>query len=213
MVANVTFLRQCCLPAVEMKKLLLLLAQVVVTFSAVADPVINEIVAENQHGLTDTDGAYSDWIEIYNPDATPVDLAGWHLTDDPADLDRWTFPSVTLGPGAYLVVFASGKDRGVAGQELHTNFSLKAEGEYLALVRPGGTSIASHLSPQFPPQRDGYSFGVSKDAQTVNFTNGVVPTYLVPTSAGGLPADWNQVNLANLAAWQTGSGTGAVGYE
>ena len=36
--------------------------------------------------LADGDGRFSDWIEIHNPSATPVNLDGWHLSDDRNDL-------------------------------------------------------------------------------------------------------------------------------
>jgi hypothetical protein len=38
--------------------------------------IINEFVAVNRAGLTDEDGDYSDWIEIYNRSNQPVNLAG-----------------------------------------------------------------------------------------------------------------------------------------
>ncbi len=98
-------------------------------------PVINEFLAANQTGLTDTDGDYSDWIEIYNPDSRPVNLAGWSLTDDLTQPEKWTFPNMSLAGGEYLIVFASGKDRKTVdpGLELHTNFKLNQAGEFLAL--------------------------------------------------------------------------------
>ena len=34
-------------------------------------------------------------------------LVGWALTDDAAEPGRWVFPDVSLGPGQFLVVFAS----------------------------------------------------------------------------------------------------------
>ena len=49
-----------------------------------------------------------------------------------------TFVLLQLAPGDFLVVFASNKDRRIPGAVLHTNFSLRQEGEYLALVRPDG---------------------------------------------------------------------------
>src|SRR5687767_7505831 len=76
-----------------------------------AAPQITEFMADNESSLADEDGAFSDWIEIHNPDSNAVSLAGYHLTDNPTNLTRWTFPAVTLNPDAYLVVFASGKDR------------------------------------------------------------------------------------------------------
>ena len=78
-----------------------------------------------------------DWIELYNGTGVPVNLDGWFLTDDPADLQKWRFPATVIGAGEFLVVFASEKDREVAGRELHTNFKLSVTGEFLALVRTG----------------------------------------------------------------------------
>src|SRR5688500_7288108 len=92
-----------------------------------AEPIITEFLASNQTGLVDSDGDRPDWIEIHNPDGEVVDLGGYHLTDDAGLPTRWTFPAgAIIQPGGYLVVFASGKDRVVAGSPLHTNFSLEA---------------------------------------------------------------------------------------
>src|SRR5690349_6233790 len=91
----------------------------------VADLVISEFMASptNAAGnIQDKDGEYSDWIEVHNTTAAPINLAGWSLTDNSGDLDQWVFPSQTLAANGYLVVFASGKDLRTAGQELHTNF-------------------------------------------------------------------------------------------
>jgi len=120
--------------------------------------LITEFVAENAGGLADADGERSDWIELQNQTAFAVDLAGWRLTDDPLNLAKWTFPSRLLQPAAFLVVFASGKDRRTPGAELHTNFKLDAGGEYLALVRPDG-SIAQDFT--FGKQHQDVSFGLT----------------------------------------------------
>ena len=102
------------------------------------EPVISEFLAANVSGLRDSDSEASDWIEIFNPSSSPVTLTGWCLTDDAGDLTKWRLPEVEVAGGGYLVVFASGKDRRDPGEELHTNFSLGRDGEYLALVRPDG---------------------------------------------------------------------------
>src|SRR5436190_13605553 len=103
---------------------------------AEAQVEITEFMASNSHGLRDQDGDYSDWIELHNAGTNTVNLAGWFLTDDENDLAKWAFPATNLLANGYLVVFASGKNRAVAGAELHANFSLSAAGEYLALVKP-----------------------------------------------------------------------------
>lgn len=146
---------------------------------------ITEFVAENTVGLTDADGAHSDWIELQNQSSFAVDLIGWHLTDGPANLARWTFPSTTVAPGQFLVVFASGKDRRTPGAELHTNFRLDASGEYLGLIRADGT-VAHEFT--FGLQHKDASFGLVGNANlfmltpTPGATNGPgVPGFVADT--------------------------------
>jgi hypothetical protein len=53
--------------------------------SVLGNVVINEFLSANvsASGLRDEDLQYSDWIELYNRGGTPVNLAGWSLSDDP----------------------------------------------------------------------------------------------------------------------------------
>ncbi|MBN1588781.1 MAG: CotH kinase family protein [Pirellulales bacterium] len=125
---------------------------------SVGPVVISEFMAKNESTLQDVDGDYSDWIELHNTTAAPVDLAGWHLTDEASDVNKWTFPAVTLGASQYMVVFASDKDRTDPAAQLHLNFKLSASGEYLGLIQPDGT-VASEYSPEFPEQYDDISYG------------------------------------------------------
>ncbi|GAA5494505.1 hypothetical protein Rhal01_00667 [Rubritalea halochordaticola] len=132
-----------------------------------ADPVISEFLASNDSELADEDGEFSDWIEIYNPDSTTINLGGWHLTDNATNLDKWTFPSTVLPAGGYLIVFASDKDRAVSGSELHTGFKLSSGGEYLALVKPDGTTKTSEFNP-FPAQSEDVSYGLNTATMLVD---------------------------------------------
>ena len=123
-----------------------------------ADVVISEFLASNSFGRLDEDGDSPDWIELHNESTLAVNLDGWCLTDDGARPRKWCFPRHTLDTGAYLVVFASGKDRAGVGGPFHTSFELEANGEYLALRRPDGT-IATEFAPEFPRQRRDVSYG------------------------------------------------------
>ena len=98
--------------------------------AVIAGPVISEFMAASRASLLDEDGEASDWIELFNPTAERINLAGWALTDDAVLPAKWRFPERFLEPGAFLVVFASAKNRTGPGL-LHTNFRLEAEGEYL----------------------------------------------------------------------------------
>ncbi|WP_414660886.1 CotH kinase family protein [Horticoccus sp. 23ND18S-11] len=128
---------------------------------AFADPVISEFLALNSASLADSDGDFSDWIELHNPDAAAVSLDGWYLTDNAGNKEKWKLPAVTIAPGGYLVVFASDKNRRDPALPLHTNFALEGGGEYLALIKPDGT-VASEFAPKFPAQYPNVSFGVTQ---------------------------------------------------
>jgi hypothetical protein len=130
---------------------------------AAADVVINEFLARNDSILEDPDdpGEYPDWIELYNDSTGTVDLTGWYLTDDADELDKWAFPVVSLNPYEFLVVFASNKDLNDPAEELHTNFKLTSDGEYLALVSSNGTTVVHEYSPNYPEQFADVSYGIS----------------------------------------------------
>ncbi len=127
--------------------------------SARAQVVISEFLASNSSRLADVDGDFSDWIEVQNTSSSSVNLLDWSLTDDPAQPAKWRFPATNLNAGAYLVVFASGKNRTNAGAQLHASFSLAAGGEYLALFAPEASRPATEFSPQYPSQKSDISFG------------------------------------------------------
>ncbi len=94
-------------------------------------PIITEFMASNSTTLLDGDGQSSDWVEVHNPTLAPIDLAGWRLTDSVGNPQKWTFPSVSLDAGDYLVVFASSQsvvDYVDPAGNLHTNFALSAGG-------------------------------------------------------------------------------------
>ena len=171
--------------------------------------IISEFVADNTTGLKDEDNEYSDWIELLNDGTTAVNLTGWSLTDDAADDNKWQFPNVTIGPGQFLVVFASGKDRRVAGATLHTNFSLSSSGEYLAL-RDASGNATSEFTPVFPPQFENKSYGLGQNVVTTQLVAAnAAARALVPTS-NALGTTWTAAGF-NDASWTLG--TQGVGFE
>lgn len=178
------------------------------------DVVVSEILARAGGpvpgaSLLDEDGESSDWIELQSLSASPLDLEGWHLTDDPSLLLKWRFPAVTLPAGGFLVVFASGKDRAAAGAELHASFRLDGDGEYLALVRPDGLTVVDQHAPRFPPQREGVSYGRLVEAVSL-VAAGAAADILVPQD-GALGSVWRLPEFEPGAEWTRGAATG-VGY-
>lgn len=138
------------------------------------EPLLTEFLANNIDGITDEDGDPEDWIQITNPSAVETVINGnYFLTDDPGNLTKWALPNGTIAPGASIIVWASGKD--TPAVNLHANFSLKEEGEYLALTKleGGTTTILTELN-DYPKQFRDISYGVLADLQT--FTYHATPT-------------------------------------
>lgn len=187
-------------------------------------PLITEFVANNISTLRDGNGVASDWIEIHNPTSQAINLAGWHLTDDAGNLDRWTFPAQpqsVLDPGEYLIVFASSQSVETyidpAGY-LHTDFALSDDGEYLALTDPANI-IVHEYAPQFPRQLLNVSYGLLNNTSMVTLIGPAhQATAIVPTN-GALDAPSASVAPAwtlpgfNDASWSTSAAGTGVGFD
>ena len=169
---------------------------------------ISEFVASNSNGLRDEDGDFSDWIEIFNSGTNTVNLDGWFLTDTEGNLTRWRFPATNLPPSGFMVVFASGKNRAVSGAPLHANFNLSAGGEYLALVRPDGVTVASEFAP-FPEQVSNISYGVGQNLQVTLLVSNTSPARVF-VATNDIGNSWI-TNSFNDSAWM--AGTNGVGYQ
>jgi len=130
--------------------------------------VINELSAINNNIVADQDGEYDDWIELYNNSTAAIDLTGYHLSDDGGNLSKWAFPSQSINPGEYLIIWA---DADTLQAGLHANFKLSAGGEAVYLIDDLGFIINQVV---FPTQQVDPTYG--------RFPNGVGNfTYLYPT--------------------------------
>jgi hypothetical protein len=137
-------------------------------------PEISEFMADNQNTRKDEDGDNSDWIEIHNPNEFSLNLDRYFLTDDPQRPTQWQFPPVRVSAKSFLIVFASSKDRRDPTHELHANFRLEANGEYLALVDSNLQVIQQFpanypTSAKFPVQPKNVSYGLGTNGVTGYF--------------------------------------------
>ncbi len=137
---------------------------------AVGAVLINEVLASNDSLLFDPNGQDEDWIELINTTNTPIDLAGFYLSDDPLNLLAWAFPAGTILPAnGYLLVWA---DNDLTQTGLHANFKLSAGGDYVYLSH--GFNVHDQIS--FGPQLANISYARCPDAG-LNFAT-VIPTPL-----------------------------------
>ncbi|MCD4790821.1 MAG: CotH kinase family protein [Bacteroidales bacterium] len=124
---------------------------------------INEFQASNYSTIVDNDFiAFSDWVEIYNKSAEPVDISGYFLTDDLQDTQKWQIPANTLVPAeGFLIFWCDKKD--IVLSEYHTNFKLSRGGEEIGLFDQNGTLIDSVI---FEEQVQDVSYGRKPDGGT-----------------------------------------------
>jgi spore coat protein CotH len=118
---------------------------------------INEVMAANMRTMRSPTGKYSDWLEIANFGTQDLDLSGLHLSDDPAQPTKWTFPAGTrLRAGDYLVVWADELPLNVG---LHANFRLSKQGESLLLSDSDAEGATLVDRVDFGPQQVDVSYG------------------------------------------------------
>ena len=154
----------------------------------------------NETGITDEDSDHSDWIEIKNLTSSNTNIGGWFLTDDESLERKWEFPSIQIPPFGRIIVYASGKDRSKINSELHTNFMLNSEGEYLALINSDGTTIA--IEYNFPKQKTDISYGYSsKPIEEVLISSSTPISWFLPDAPIN---DWMSTNF-NDESWSTGN--------
>src|SRR5206468_285524 len=104
---------------------------IIVTNSpSAAGIVINEVLANNPT-IEETDGSTPDWVELFNPSTSAVDLGDMSFSDTTLDPRRWVFPPGTILPAHdYLVVRF---DSGAPASATNTGFGLKSSGDSVYL--------------------------------------------------------------------------------
>ncbi len=109
----------------------------------------------------------TDWIEIYNAGNEIIDLSFFSLSDNPANLSKWDFPSgTTIDPDGFLLVWAD--EAGELQTGLHASFKLNVSGENLYLTNQQGLLIDSLF---FSRQFEDVSYGKTDTGSLVYFSN------------------------------------------
>jgi len=99
--------------------------------------IISEIVSNNDGVYISDSNEACDFIELYNGGNEDINLLGWGLSDN-SDKLKWSFPSVVIKKGEYLVVNLTGKTQ----SGLNANFKLSSKGgEQLVLVNKSGEVV------------------------------------------------------------------------
>lgn len=116
----------------------------------------------NEWAAAPTDG--SDWFEVYNPESSPIAVAGLAVSDLLSQPMQHVFPPLSFigcGAGAYQIFFA---DDAAADGADHVGFKLSASGDTLVLANAAGTVLDAIA---FGPQSNGVSEGRLPDGAAV----------------------------------------------
>lgn len=94
--------------------------------------IMNEMMASNASTLEDQFNEFPDWIELYNAGTEAIQLGSYWLSDDLSEPLKWNLPEMLLDPGAYYIIFASGRNIRTGLSHWHTVINTGEEWKYLA---------------------------------------------------------------------------------
>jgi len=118
---------------------------------------INEFLASNSAGPQDEAGDFDDWVEIYNGEATAVELTGLYLTDNLLSRTKWQFPAGTMIPAkGFLLVWC---DNEPLEGPLHAAFALSAGGESIGIFDNDANQVQPIDTLTYPAQTANVSQG------------------------------------------------------
>lgn len=103
-----------------------------------------------------TGSVASDWVEIYNSTGSAVSLAGYGISNNPKNPAKWVFPDISIEPGEYLLLYATGSADKAQKKNLKLNFNISSTGETLFFFDPNGKLIDKLSAGRM---RSGQSYG------------------------------------------------------
>ncbi|MCU0643198.1 MAG: CotH kinase family protein [bacterium] len=126
-------------------------------------------MSSNSTTITDEDGDYPDWIELYNHGSDTINLNGYGLSDDENDPFKWVFPKAIIQPQGYLLIFASDKDRRIVISHWETIINRRDEWKYHLgdASIPANWNTINYDDSNWPTGKSGFGYGDGDDATIV----------------------------------------------
>lgn len=103
-----------------------------------------------------TGSVATDWVELHNSTGSAVSLAGYGLSNNPKNPAKWVFPDISIEPGEYLLLYATGSADKAQKKNLKLNFCISSTGEALFFFDPNGKLIDKLSAGRM---RSGQSYG------------------------------------------------------
>lgn len=103
-----------------------------------------------------TGSVATDWVELHNSTGSAVSLAGYGISNNPKNPAKWVFPDISIEPGEYLLLYATGSADKAQKKNLKLNFCISSTGEALFFFDPNGKLIDKLSAGRM---RSGQSYG------------------------------------------------------
>lgn len=117
---------------------------------------INEVMASNRSTIADEADEYDDWLELYNPANTSINLGGMFLSDNIDNPAKWRIPPIEVPARGFLLIWADGDEN---QGKLHASFNLNADAEVIALFDATEEGNILVDSIEFAEQQADISYG------------------------------------------------------
>ena len=103
-----------------------------------------------------TGSVATDWVELHNSTGSAVNLGGYGISNNPKNPAKWVFPDISIEPGEYLLLYATGSADKAQKKNLKLNFCISSTGEALFFFDPNGKLIDKLSAGRM---RSGQSYG------------------------------------------------------
>jgi len=161
--------------------------------------VINEVQGKNDTTIADEEGEFDDWIEIYNPTNSPINLAGYYISDNIEEPLKWKIldtdaSKTTVAGKGYLLLWA---DKDLDQGANHLDFKLKGT-DNVVLTAPDASTLIQQIS--FTEVAADNSYGAKTDGNT-EYVTFETPTPNAANSSVTLSVNAIDVKAENFSVY------------
>ena len=128
--------------------------------NATEERYFNEVMSRNNSSIADSEGRFSDWIELYNPTNIIWETDQYYLTDNVSYLNKWPMPQLEIFPFQFHLFWANELED---LNRNYCNFSLAAGGETIYLVRKEDDAYVVKQTLVIPELQSNERYGPSVD--------------------------------------------------
>lgn len=129
-------------------------------FARVTDLQLNEIMIRNISTISDENGDFDPWIEIFNLGPGKIINNDLYLSNDPNTPGKWKLPDMNIDDGEFYLIWLDGQTN---EGENHTSFTVSLTGGYLILSHKSGETFETIDYIEYSEMEEDISWGKSTE--------------------------------------------------